>query len=63
MIARKLTTVNCNCRNEIKVSGYEMVTVDKMILSTNVLPQPVLTQIKHTLEQQKENSDSYIITT
>ena len=39
-----------------------MVPVNKMMLSTNALPLPVLTQIKYTYGRQRESSKSGIIT-
>ena len=39
-----------------------MATANKMMLSTNTLPPPVLTQIKYIKGRQRESSKSGIIT-
>ena len=57
---KKPTKVKCNCR--IKSACPLVVTVNKIVLSKNVLHPPVLTQIKYTLGWQKENSKSDITT-
>ena len=51
-----------NVMAELKVSVHWMVTVNKMMLSTNASSPPVLTQRECTLGRQKNSSKSDIIT-